>query len=255
MKKYLLLALFCIAISSFSFGQLNIIDASGKVVNNDTVLVLGNTTDEMEVVFNVINTGLDSVTVYTRRDSISTPTILDSSHVFRWDNTFCWGLCYAYGTTSEISEGGEVLSRGGTSGDTSFSAFDGYYKGYGQVGAAFIRYSFFPAKNFADSSWVMVKYDATPAGVQGMAGMNSSFSAYPNPASNSISFNYKLANGVQAANLKIYNLLGECIQTMALSTSQSKTNLDVQSMPSGIYICEIQSQGSQPVCQKVVVSH
>lgn len=255
MKKSLFLAIFCFAISSLSFGQFNIVDAVGNIVNSDTVLVLGNTTDEMTVSFNVVNMGIDTITVDARRDSISTPTIMDSSRVFRWDNTFCWGLCYSYGETFDVSDGGELLNRGGSSGDTSFSAFVGYYEARGSVGAAYIRYTFYAARNRSDSSWVMVKYDATPTGIQGISGMSSSFTAYPNPASNSVNFTYTLSSGVQSANLKVYNLLGECVQTLPLSTLQSKTTLDVQSMPSGIYICEIQAQGCQPVCQKLVVSH
>jgi Secretion system C-terminal sorting domain len=246
MKKSFLLAIFCLAISSFSFGQFNIIDTTGKVVNDSTVVIYGNATDLMHTSFNVINTGLDSAKVYARRDSVSLP-IGDT------DNYFCWVLCY--GNFTSVSPYSEALSRGGSAGDTSFPAFVGYYNPYGHLGAALIRYTFFAARNHADSSWVIVKYMATPTGIKNIAGVNSSFSAYPNPANNLVSFNYTLASGVQAANLNIFNLLGECVQTLPISSLKSKTSINVQSMPSGIYVCEIAANGCPPVYQKLVVSH
>lgn len=246
MKKSLLLAILCTAISSFSFGQFHIIDTTGKIVNNDTVVVYGNATDVMHTSFNVINTGLDSASVYARRDSISLP-IGDT------DNYFCWVLCY--GTSTTVSPFTETLSKGGSAGDTSFPAFAGYYNPYGHLGAALIRYTFFSARIHADSSWVMVKYIATPTGIQNVSAVNNSFSAYPNPASSFVSINYSLTSGIQSANLKIYNLLGECVQTLPLSSLKSKTSMNVQSIPSGIYVCEVTANGCQPIYQKLVVSH
>lgn len=243
MKKNIFLAIFCIAITSISFGQFNIIDTLGNTVNNDTVVVYGNTTDVMSITFNVINTGLDSISLYARRDSILLP-LKDT------DNYFCWVLCY--GNTTNVSPFSETINRS----DTSNPSFIGYYKPYSHVGAALIRYTFFAARNHADSVWVIVKYDATPAGVKNISGKNISFSApYPNPANSFVNFNYTLGNSVQSANLKIFNLLGDCVQTMPLSALKSRTTFDVQSIPSGIYVCEIEANGCQPVYQKMIVSH
>jgi len=250
MKKNLLLFILCIVISTLSFGQFKIIAVGGNTaLNSDTVKVYGNSTDEMEVTFNVVNQGFDTVSVYARRDSISTPPHFDSN------NTFCWVLCFSFGGPYDVSSFGETLNQSGSPGDTSTSSFIGYYKALGHLGAAYIRYTFFAARLHADSAWVMVEYDATPTGVQNISSENTHFSAYPNPANTFVNFNYSLSSGVQAANLKIYNLLGECVQTLPLSTLKNKTSVDVQSMPFGIYVCEIQANGCQPVYQKLVVSH
>jgi len=247
MKKILSLAIFCIAISSLSFGQqLKIVIAGDTArINNDTITVWGSdassTLDSPNI--NVINTGIDSVNVYCRRDSLSTPT------PFSTDNYFCWVLCY--GNTTTISTFTELLDRD----STSSSSFQGHYSPLGQPASAYIRYSFFLAKNHNDSAWVVVKYLATPTGVQSLSGKAFSFSTYPNPAQNNVNFNYNIAAGVSSANLKIYNLLGECVQTLPLSAAKNKTSIDVQSMPSGIYVCAIEADGFEPAYQKLVVTH
>ncbi|HTA26403.1 MAG TPA: T9SS type A sorting domain-containing protein [Bacteroidia bacterium] len=246
MKKNLFLAIFCIAFSSLLFGQqLKIVLAGDTArINNDTVLVWGNTTSIMDSPFiNVINTGIDSVNVYCRRDSLSTPSAFDTS------NYFCWVLCYGNATT--ISPFTELLYRD----STSYSSFQGHYNPLGYAASAYIRYTFFLAKNHNDSSSVVVKYLSTPTSVQSLTGTAINFSAYPNPAQNNVNFNYNIAAGVSSANLKIYNLLGECVQTLPLNTAKNKTTIDLQSIPSGIYVCEIEANGYQSSYKKLVVTH
>ena len=247
MKKILPLAILCFAISSLSFAQapLKIVIAGDtNRINNDTVTVWGNTTDIMNSPnINVINMGIDSLNIYCRRDSLSTPSVFDSN------NYFCWVLCY--GNTTTVSNYAELLYRD----SASNPSFQGHYNPLGHAASAYIRYSFFLAKNHNDSAWVVVKYLSTPTGVQTLSGKPFSFSAYPNPAQNNVNFNYTIAANVSTASLKIYNLLGECIQTLPLSAAKNKTTIDVQSMPSGIYVCAIEANGFEPAYQKLVVTH
>ncbi len=252
MKKILSLAIFCIAFSAISFGQQQfkiVHQGDTNAFNNDTVSVYGNATQEMSITFNVVNTGIDSVSVYLRRDSISTVPKFDSN------NTFCWVLCFSLGDTNNVSAYSQTLNKWNTPGDTSSASFIGYYKALGHLGASYIRYTFFAARNHNDSSWVMVKYIATPAGTQSLSGNTINFSAYPNPASHAVNFTYNLVSGSTAANLKIYNLLGECVQTLPLNTAKNKTTVDVQSIPAGVYVCEIEANGYQSSYKKLVVTH
>ncbi len=249
MKKNLLLTIFCIALSSISWGQLRVLvpGASHLLNNGDTVKVYGNSTAEMTQDLYLVNTGPFSVTVLARRDSLLLP-MKDT------DNEFCWGG-FCYSTTTNQSPLSDALGAGDTA--NGASQFQGHYFPYGHLGAAFIRYDFFNQSNPSsnDSGWVVVEYDATPTGVQSVAGNISFATPYPNPANNSVNFNYSFSNGVSSANMKVYNLLGECVQTFPLSTLKDKTTVNVQSMPSGIYVCEIDASGCQPVYQKIVVSH
>jgi hypothetical protein len=246
MKKNIFLAVICLAFSSLSWGQHLKITIQGDTasLNNDTVVVYGNSTATMNSPsMNVFNTGIDSLSVYCRRDSLSTPSPFES------DNYFCWVLCY--GDNITVSPYTEVINR-----DTaSPSAFQGHYTPLGYIASAYIRYTFFLARNHSDSSWVVVQYISTPTGIQSLSTKSLSFSAYPNPAENMVNFNYNLNTGISTANLKIYNMLGECVQTLPLNTAKNKTLLNVQSIPSGVYVCEIEASGCEPAYQKLIVSH
>jgi hypothetical protein len=248
MKKSLLLAILSIAFSSLSFGQLRVLvpGASQPLNNGDTVAVFGNSTDEMNLNLYVINTGFKE-TVLARRDSV----LLFKSLIT--GNEFCWGG-YCYDTTFNISQLSETIAQGDTA--NGIGEFTGHYTPYGHLGAAYIKYTFYDQNGPGPTDgWVIVKYDATPASVQNISNGIRLAAPYPNPANSFATINYSLNNGVQTANLKIFNLLGKCIETYPLSSLQTKTNIDVQSMQSGIYICEMQAQGCQPVYQKMVVSH
>jgi len=247
MKKILSIAIFCIAFSSLSFAQtpLKIVIAGDTAkINNDTVVVVGNDNTTLNSPsINVINTGIDSLNVYCRRDSLSTPTPFNS------DNYFCWVLCY--GNTTTISPYSELIDKD----SASNPSFVGHYNPLGYAASAYIRYSFFLAKNHNDSAWVVVKYLSTATGIPSISGKAISFTAYPNPAQNSVSLNYNIAASVSSANLKVYNLLGECIQTLPLNPAKNKAALNVQSIPSGVYVCAIEASGSEPAYQKLVVTH
>ncbi len=245
MKKILSLALFCIAFSCFSWGQqLKIVQQGDTArLNDSTLIVYGDATNPMTTPnIYVINRGIDSISLYCRRDSLSLP-MNDT------DNYFCWVLCY--GSTTTVSLYSELINKD----STSNPSFQGHYNAYGHLGSAFIRYTWFAARNHSDSAWMIVQYIATPASVQSVSGKGINFSAYPNPASNSVNFTYNLTNGVNTANLKIYNLLGECIQTLPLNTAKNKTTIDLQSIPSGVYVCEVEANGYQSSYQKLVVTH
>jgi hypothetical protein len=249
MKKNLFIAIFCMAFSSLSFGQLRVLvpGASHLLNNGDTVKVYGNDINEMSIDLNVVNTGASIPSVSAKRDSLFLP-MKDT------DNEFCWGG-FCYGTSTNVSTLSETLNHNDTT--SIVEQFQGHYFPYGHLGAAFIRYTFYnkanPSSN--DSGWVVVEYDATPTGVQNISGSISFAAPYPNPAGSSVNFNYSFSNVVQSANLKVFNLLGECVQTFPLSTLKNKTTVNVQYMPSGIYVCEIDASGCQPVYQKIVVSH
>jgi hypothetical protein len=247
MKKILLLLMMSIGTISFSYSQtLKIIETGdNNILNDSTIFVYGDTGSEMISTLWLINSGSDSIKVTVRRDSIY---CLPGS-----ENEICWaGTCYGYYTS--VSPNTEDIGPGDTA--MLASQFNGDYFPMSAFGTSTIRYSFYNPFNRSDSAWVIVKYVTGVTGIATFANNAINFSApYPNPAGNNACFNYSFNAGVQSASLKIYNLIGECILTSPLNTSKNKTHLNVQSMPSGIYICEIEATGCQPAFQKLVVAH
>jgi hypothetical protein len=254
MKKNIFLAIFALAFSTFAFGQLEIfvpgqadvLPTNVSVTNGDTIYEWGNSTLEMNINLYLVNTGVGSLTVNARRDSLNTPAA--------FDNCFCWGgLCFSNSTNVAPPGYTETLPRGDTA--NGANQFQGHYFPSSHIGKAYIRYDFYTEPISSDSAWVVVQYNATATGVQNTTDNINFLAPYPNPANNTVSFSYNLANGVSTANLKIFNLVGECIQTLPISSSKSKTTINVQSLPSGIYVCELQANGYQPTYQKLIVAH
>lgn len=59
--------------------------------------------------------------------------------------------------------------------------------------------------------------------------------AYPNPASEFVAFNYKLAPEVSSADVTVYNLLGSVIGKYDLDSFEQTLRIDVSNLQAGIY--------------------
>ncbi len=248
MKKTTLFLMFALATFSFTHAQyLKIIKPGGTHIVNDSVLVCtGNTTDEMVASLYVINADTGTVTLKARRNYIS---VIGNTH-----NAVCWAG-YCYDTSVGISTLSQTIAPGDTA-NSSNNPFSGDYYPNSHSGASTIRYTFYDTKRTWDTASVVIMYESFPAGIAQLSNGQINFSTpYPNPSQNSVTFNYNLTGTVQSANLKIFNLLGECVQILPLNISKNKTTLDVQSLPSGVYVCQIMASGCQSAYQKMIVAH
>lgn len=249
MKKVTLSLLFALATVSFTYSQnLKIITPKdNNSLNDSTIYSYGLSSDgEFGPTLYVINTSNSgSLTVNVKRRIIDTVT--------GSQNEICWAG-YCYGPSVNQSPNTENIGAGDTA--KLGEQFNGDYLPNGHIGTTTIRYIFFDVNNSADTAAITVIYNATLTGIDNITSGAINFSTpYPNPANGSANFSYTLTNGVQSANLKIFNLIGECVQTLPLSALKSKATIDVGAMPSGIYICEMQANGYRPVYQRLVVSH
>lgn len=83
--------------------------------------------------------------------------------------------------------------------------------------------------------WLIQATDTTYAGIYSMNNSNIKISLYPNPAVNTITFDYQLPPFAKRTSLKIINGLGKIISTFLLPDNQGKLMIDIQSYPPGIY--------------------
>ena len=249
MKKITLLFLFVAATASFSFAQyIKIIKLGDPNIVNDSILICTGSSGPEMVASNimVINADTGTTTLTCRRNVMYK---VGNSH-----NAFCWGG-FCYDTATNISALTQVVPPGDTVNSRN-NPFSGDYYPNGHAGNTLIKYTVYDMKRSWDTASFYILYEATPTSTPQLSGGQINFSAlYPNPASTNANFNYSLTNGVTSANLKIFNLLGECIQTMQLNGSKNKASINVQAVPSGVYICEIVASGCQPTYQKMIVSH
>ena len=147
----------------------------------------------------------------------------------------------------------ETLGAGDTA--KAVNQFSGDYLPAGQAGTSIIRYVFFDTGG--DTAAVNVHYITTiPSGIATITNQDINFSApYPNPSSGCVNFTYNLGSSFRIAQIKIYNIVGECIETIALSPLQNKVSVYIQAMPAGIYICKLEIDGVQSISQKLIVTH
>ncbi len=163
-------------------------------------------------------------------------------------SNICWVSCYPpfVAVTPEHIE----IEAGGFS-----SNFSGDLT-YGDIqGTSTVKYTFYDMDNVADSTSIEVAYIIGTLGIDNkqLAKMSSISNAYPNPAVSTTSIDYKLPAGVQSAQIKVVNLLGNTIQEISLNNSEGKAIVDVSNLSNGIYFYTLLVNNSAVTTRKLVV--
>jgi hypothetical protein len=247
MKKLLLTVLSIASITGFSQSTLLITNmgTSSTVAANAVIpyaTVAGTTTS---MTFDVKNT------------SGSTK----SYDVYRYDKVLHTGasafFCFAgtcYGDQTLVSQTPITLNGG-----QSASQLSGQYNMLtadidepATVGFSEIRYTFKNVSSSSDSIQIIIQYNQAMA-LNNTSAVISSFDLFPNPATDNV--NIKI-NSVKAAEgkLSVYNALGATVneKTVSLSEGKNKIDLNVESLPSGIYFASFKS-GNNTTTKKFVV--
>lgn len=83
------------------------------------------------------------------------------------------------------------------------------------------------------------------------ARQNSFVNAYPNPATSTVSISY--SNADANSQLVIYNMTGSVVRDMTLDGSEGCMQVDVSSLPAGVYMYGIKSRANVYGIKKLVV--
>lgn len=113
--------------------------------------------------------------------------------------------------------------------DSNWYAYSDYYSG---------SYSF--AMEIVKCYWTP---QVSIKNIQEYPKKNSSFRLYPNPASDILTLELEIDETplyASPSNITIYNMAGQIIQTS--TTHNKKTNIDIQTIPEGMYILQLQNQ-------------
>ena len=123
------------------------------------------------------------------------------------------------------------------------------------IGSAKVHYVLQDVSNAGDSVAVTITYNVSAtAGIKQYAPVYTVSNIAPNPASTNVSLNYDLKNSNQPATLKIYNMLGAVVKTVALETYTSNTKIDVSSLEEGMYFYSVMVGGKAIKTSRLVVS-
>jgi hypothetical protein len=242
MKRSLLFLFFSVVFITSGFSQSFVIkDKSGVDVTGQTISqYFAPGYGFGSVGLDVFNTSTSDKSVKVKKQDI---VLVDST-----TSNICWMLCYPDWVIETpdpllIQAGSHVTNF---TGDVTYKSIQGVSK---------VKFIFFDIDNRQDSSFVVIDF------IVGSLGMNNNqfvtsgviMNAYPNPASSSINFDYKLPASVARASIKVTNLLGTIIDNIILEKSEGKISLNVNNLKNGIYFYSLMINNSATITRKFVV--
>jgi hypothetical protein len=113
---------------------------------------------------------------------------------------------------------------------------------------------FFIESNPSDSVCVNVTYNALPVGINNQTARNILSGAFPNPANNTVNFEYSL-NTENAGSVVIRNLVGSVVKKSTLTSVEGKLSVFTGDLPEGIYFYSLDLDGKTMTTRKLIVSH
>lgn len=164
-------------------------------------------------------------------------------------NYFCWEQCYEPPTS--VSPTTISLDPG-----QRMETFYADYKPNGIAGVSTLQYCFYDDTNQMDSVCAIVRFTASPVGVQDvfMGNQSGISESYPNPAKTVANINYALKSGWNKAGIEVFSMLGAKVKRVALKEDQGTLKLDVVDLPSGMYFYTLNVDGNDISTKKMLVT-
>ena len=245
MKRILLSIIFIFSlIISASAQQLELYWNNEKLPDTVGIYGDGGPNGDFELVFEAyLKNGTDQkLRIGAARDTLQT--------VQGTENSFCWaGNCYSAMTDTSDADYDLVLP----SGNTSAQPFSGHYTHQSTFGETIVKYTLFERGNLDNSVSVVVIFKYSLTGIEDNSFNDITFSnAYPNPATNTVNFDYKLSSNSNAT-ISIVNLLGSVVKRSNLNPASNKISIDVSDLPQGVYFYSIDLDGKVYKTQKLIV--
>lgn len=260
--KQLLLSLFSILLVTMTFAgpQKQYIQAGNlKHVPGDTLELYntdGNKINNMTISVSGSDPSVDALVGYIWLKSTITTDLTNvyvrrvvNQEVDGSTNSFCFGInCYPpWVNESAVADTVKV-------GQTNKSFYADYYP-EGNGGLTSITYEFFDNITLG----VPVSAKATiEFGISGTPVYTDKLvfkGPYPNPASQSASFEYNFPSSSNNAVLIIRNMLGVEMENITFENQNGKKTIDVSSYASGIYFYSLVVDGKVLQSKKMVVKH
>ncbi len=241
MKRILLILVISLLIAPLGFNQnLSLSDANGHIANNGTVLIEGDVNSTLVSYIYVTNKSVSSINVGVKKEYIS---VIPGT-----ENSFCWGNCFD--SSVYISPITIPIAAGAT----NSSDFIGDYKANGIVGVSTIKYTFYDSNNETDEVSVNVQYSGILVGIDEIVAKTKFSEAYPNPASNQVSFEYSLPVGVNDAKIVIRDILGNKVKVSKIYDLEGNTVIKTEDMTSGLYFYSLIVNDQIALSKKLIIN-
>lgn len=205
----------------------SILDVSGRI---DTVIVA-------EVL--VHNEGLSTIEVKVRKENIHlVPGAMD---------TYCFAS-QCYGSEVPVSVHSVHIDPG-----MYDSTFYGDYYPLGNEGTSIFRYTFFNVADTTDTVSVTIRYSGTlnvPVIDKPAPGVSN---AYPNPASDRVSFDYFPVNSEGTRLMVIRDMAGRLVRESIIPSDGGTLEIDLSDIENGIYFYSLIQGNKLVLTRKLVV--
>ena len=213
---------------------------NGEVVTGAINFVAEQADDDNELIVTITNTSDQPDSIFlTRRVT---------SEVSGSYNIFCiGGQCYDASINASSSP---MILQPGENSDGS--GFHFLYNPCGNEGTTSVDYTFISG---GFSTTLTVNYTYTSTGINNSDLHVNSLTAYPNPATTSVTVAYDLS-GFRAnsdARLVITNLVGSKVAVRSLNGTSGKVSLDLSGLDAGIYFYSVEANGQSISTRKLIV--
>jgi len=141
-------------------------------------------------------------------------------------------------------------------GATNNTDFIGDYEPHNQEGIAYISYVFYDEANPGDYATVNVQYNAHVTDIEdNFIGNQPKLIAYPNPATEYVSFDYKNVEDPDAR-IVVYNILGSVVKEIDLRNNNGTIeNINTSDLKDGIYFYSLVINNESKDTQKLIIKH
>ena len=159
--------------------------------------------------------------------------------------TFCWGMCY--GPDTYVSPDPQEIAAGSL--NTDELSFHALYP-EDVFGDVIVKYYAYEERTPDQRVSIIVRFRKSGVGVVENTHTMTMGQAYPNPATNTVSFNYSFNGNLCAV---VYNLVGQEVMRQELNANDGQLSFSVADLQGGIYFCTMLVDGRAVSTQKFVV--
>ena len=156
---------------------------------------------------------------------------------------FCWGMCFS--PTVEVSPA-VFMPAGSVSGQGDLGF---HFTPANETDVAIIKYYAYDERHADDRISIIIAYN-TAEGINDNSYPMEMSSAYPNPASSTVHFDYTIEGNATAV---VYNIVGQEVLRKDLSSNFGQMSLSVADLNDGIYFCTMLVNGRAYATQKFIV--
>ena len=244
MKKLLLSLILMIFAAQLSAQSLAFKYEGETVEAGTTINIVSDLNPSMEMQFDihVINTTDADINVVAQMEDLTGTGM----------TYLCWGTCFMPGTfeaknvVTAGSEGvfnGHVMFVDANSGEVL------------PVGTEVkMVYTFFDERNPEEKYTFNVNFKYQPESIVDYNSADIFSNAYPNPANNTVSFDYNMPYDVNSASVAIYNMMGQEVVRQDLNLGGSRLDINVSDLNEGVYFYSLIVNNQTVKTNKFVVS-